>query len=177
MPPNHGRRVRSEPLEDSDGLSRGTVRMWDAIRGVLNEMRQNAGEIVVLAFSPDEQTFLTASHDGHRGSSMPMRAQPVPVHHTDAVLCIVFHPDGQSVVTGTRDGDGSRLERACPSRTDSAAEIRRWVKEQTGMVLDDHGAVTTGTVAIDARRARRQASFFHCATEDVSGLVLHPHSS
>jgi hypothetical protein len=31
-------------------------------------------------------------------------------------------------------------------RNGDVAEIRRWVKEQTGMELDDQGAVTMGTL-------------------------------
>jgi hypothetical protein len=32
-----------------------------------------------------------------------------------------------------------------PPRSGGVAEIRRWLKEQTDMELDDHGAVTMGT--------------------------------
>ena len=72
----------------------------------LNELRQNAGEIVVLAFSPDGKILLTASHDGTaRFLDAESGTQLGPaLHHPDAVLCVAFHPDGQSAVTGTRDG-------------------------------------------------------------------------
>ena len=130
------------------GCHAGTVRVWDASRGtMLNELRQNAGEIVVLVFSPDGEMLLTASHDGTaRFLDAESGAQLGPaLHHTDAVLCVAFHPDGQSVVTGTRDGMVQRWSVPCPPRTGGAAEIRRWLKEQTDMELDDHGAVTMGT--------------------------------
>jgi WD40 repeat protein len=130
------------------GCHAGTVRVWDATRRtLLFELRQNAGEIVVLAFSPDGETLLTASHDGTaRFLDAESGAQLGPsLHHTDAVLCVAFHPDGHSVVTGTRDGMVQRWSVPSPPRTDDAAEIRRSLKEQTGMELDDQGAVTMGT--------------------------------
>jgi WD40 repeat protein len=132
------------------GCHAGTVRVWDANRGtMLKEMRQNAGEIGVLAFSPDGTMFLTASHDGTaRFVDAESGAQLGPaLHHTDAVLCVAFHPNGQSVVTGTRDGMVQRWSVPAPPRTGGVAEIRRALKEQTGMELDDHGAVTMGTVS------------------------------
>src|SRR5271157_1312925 len=130
------------------GCHAGTVRFWDATQGtMLNELRQNAGEIVVLAFSPDGEMLLTASQYGTaRFVDAESGAQLGPaLHHTDAVLCVAFHPDGQSVVTGTRDGMVQRWSVPSPPKTGGVAEIRRWLKEQTGMELDDQGAVTMGT--------------------------------
>jgi WD40 repeat protein/tRNA A-37 threonylcarbamoyl transferase component Bud32 len=131
------------------GCHAGTVRVWDATRGtMLNELRQNAGEIVVLAFSPDGRMLLTASHDGTaRFLDAESGRQLGPsLHHPDAVLCIAFHPDGQSVVTGTRDGLVQRWRMPSPPKAGGVAEIRRWVREQTGMELDDQGAVSMGTL-------------------------------
>jgi WD40 repeat protein/tRNA A-37 threonylcarbamoyl transferase component Bud32 len=131
------------------GCHAGTVRVWDAARGaMLNEMRQNAGEIVVLAFSPDGKILLTASRDGTaRFLDAESGAQLGPaLHHTDAVLCVAFHPEGQSVVTGTRDGMIQRWSVPAPLRTGGVAEIRRWLKELTGMELNDQGMVTMGSL-------------------------------
>ena len=131
------------------GCHAGTVRVWDATRRtLLHELRQNAGEIVVLAFSPDGKTLLAASHDGTaRFLDAESGSQLGPaLHHTDAVLCVAFHPDGRSVVTGTRDGMVQRWRVPSPPRAGSVAEIRRWVKEQTGMELDDQGVVTMGSL-------------------------------
>jgi WD40 repeat protein len=131
------------------GCHAGTVRVWDTTRGtMLNELRQNAGEIVVLAFSPDGTMLLTASHDGTaRFLDTESGKQLGPaLHHTDAVLCVAFHPDGQSVVTGTRDGIVQRWSVPSPPTTVVVAELRPWLREQTGMELDDHGAVTMGTL-------------------------------
>jgi WD40 repeat protein len=131
------------------GCHAGTVRVWDATRGtMLNELRQDAGEIVVLAFSPDGTMLLSASRDGTaRFLDAESGRQLGPsLHHPDAVLCAAFHPDGQSVVTGTRDGIVQRWRAPSPPKAGGVAEIRRWVKEQTGMELDDQGATSMGTV-------------------------------
>jgi WD40 repeat protein len=131
------------------GCHAGTVRFWDAARGtMLNELRQNAGEIVVLAFSPDGRMLVTASHDGTaRFVDADSGAQLGPaLHHTDAVLCVAFDPDGQSVVTGTRDGMVQRWSVPSAPRTGGATDVRRWVAEQTGMELDELGAVLMRTV-------------------------------
>ena len=83
---------------------------------MLNELRQNTGEIVVLAFSPDGAMLVTASYDGTvRFLDAESGRQLGPVlHHADAVLCIAFHPDGKSVVTGTRDGMVQRWSTPSP---------------------------------------------------------------
>jgi WD40 repeat protein len=131
------------------GCHAGTVRVWDAIRGtMLNELRQDAGEIVVLIFSPDGKMLLTASRDGTaRFLDAESGRQLGPsLHHPDAVLCAAFHPDGQSVVTGTRDGLVQRWRVPSPPRAGGVAEIWGQVHEQTGMRLDDQGAVTVDTV-------------------------------
>jgi WD40 repeat protein len=107
-------------------------------------LRDTAGEIVVLAFSPDGKMILRASRDGTaRFLDAESGRQLGPLlHHTDAVLCAAFHPDRQSVVTGTRDGMVQRWRVPPPPMSGGIAEIRRWVQERTGMELDDQGAVT-----------------------------------
>jgi eukaryotic-like serine/threonine-protein kinase len=105
---------------------------------MLNELRQNAGEIVALTFSPDGATLLTASHDGTaRFLDAESGRQLGPaLHHADAVLCVAFHPDGQSVVTGTRDGMVQRWSVPPSPERGEAAEIRRRVSRQVGLELD-----------------------------------------
>jgi eukaryotic-like serine/threonine-protein kinase len=122
------------------GCHAGTVRVWDANRGtMLIELRQNAGEIVVLAFSPDGTMLVTASYDGTaRFLDAETGRQLGPaLHHADAVLCMAFHPDGKSVVTGTRDGMVQRWSTPSPLLTGSVADIRRRVRDQTGLEFDD----------------------------------------
>ena len=131
------------------GCHAGTVRVWDAARGrIVNELRQNAGEIGVLSFSPDGKMLVTASDDGTaRFLDAETGAQLGPaLRHTDAVLCVAFAPDGQSIATGTRDGVVQRWSVPAAPKSGGVAEILRWVKAQTGMELDDQGAVTIATV-------------------------------
>jgi WD40 repeat protein len=130
------------------GCHAGTVRVWDADRAtLLHELRQNAGEIVVLAFSPDGAMLATASHDGTaRFLDAETGRQLGPaLHHADAVLSIAFHPDGKSVVTGTRDGMVQRWSTPAPPRFGSVDEVRRWVRDRTGLEFDDR---LTGTPAL-----------------------------
>jgi eukaryotic-like serine/threonine-protein kinase len=110
------------------GCHAGTVRLWDWPGGTMvNEMRQNAGEIVVLAFSPDRTMVLSASHDGTaRFLDAESGRQLGPsLQHTDAVLCVAFHPGGRSVVTGTRDGIVQRWSVPLPAASDKSTEILR----------------------------------------------------
>jgi WD40 repeat protein len=152
--PRHAYPITSVAFDPSGsrlvtGCHAGTVRVWDATRGtLLRELRQNAGEIVVLAFSPGGKMFLTTSCDGTaRFVDAASGAQLGPaLHHTDAVLCAAFHPDGQSVVTGTRDGMVQRWSVPSSPRTGGNADIRQWLEEQTGMKLDDQGAVTMSSL-------------------------------
>jgi WD40 repeat protein len=122
------------------GCHAGTVRIWDTNRGkLLNELRQNTGEIVVLAFNPDGSMLATASYDGTaRFLDAETGRQLGPVlHHADAVLCIAFHPDGKSVATGTRDGMVQRWSTPSHPMSGSADEIRRRVRDETGLEFDD----------------------------------------
>ena len=128
------------------GCHAGTVRLWDPSNGVLlNDVRGNAGEIVAVAFSPDGQTLLTASHDATaRFWDVESGRQIGPsLHHTDAVLGVAFHPDGKSVATACKDGVIRRWEVPAPPIQGRAEEVRRRVETETGLRLDDQGAVFT----------------------------------
>jgi WD40 repeat protein len=120
------------------GCHAGTVRVWDADRGaLLHELRQNTGEIVVLAF----------------------------------VLCIAFHPDGKSVVTGTRDGMVQRWSTPSPPKSGSVAEIRRWVRDQTGLEFDDR---LTGSPAMPEIETEAHRGF---STSDEESNTPFGHSA
>jgi eukaryotic-like serine/threonine-protein kinase len=129
------------------GCHAGTVRFWDATRGtMIDELRQNAGEIVVLAFSPGAMV-VTASYDGTARflDSESGRQLGPALHHADAVLCTAFHPDGKSIVTGTRDGIVQRWSTPSPAKAGGVAEIRRWVRDQIGVEFDNERVQTTAT--------------------------------
>ena len=64
-----------------------------------------------------------------------------------AVLCAAFHPDGQSIVTGTRDGMVQRWTTPLPPKSGGVAEIQRWARDQTGVVFDGLRAETTRMIA------------------------------
>ncbi len=67
------------------------------------------------------------------------------LRHTDATCSASpFHPDGKGVVTGTGDGMVRRWSVPSPPRAGGGL-IRRWLKERTGMELNDQGAVTMAT--------------------------------
>jgi WD40 repeat protein/tRNA A-37 threonylcarbamoyl transferase component Bud32 len=128
----------------------GTLRFWDATRGtMINEMRENTGEIAVLAFSPDGAMLVTASFDGTARflDSESGRQLGPALHHADAVLCAAFHPDGKSIVTGTRDGMVQRWSTPLPPKSGGVAEIQRWARDQTGVVFDGLRAETTRMIA------------------------------
>jgi hypothetical protein len=98
-----------------------------------------------VAFSPDGQTLVTASHDGSaRFWDAESGKQLGPtLRHTDAVLCVAFDPDGRRVVTGTKDGV-VRLWAVPPAPAEGGVEdVHRWVEKETGMRLDEKGAVHT----------------------------------
>jgi WD40 repeat protein len=126
------------------GCQAGTVGFWDVTTGVLmHELRGNAGETVAVAYSPDGRILLTASHNGRARfwDVESGRQLGPPLRHTDAVLCVAFHPDGKTVATGTKDGMLHRWHGpALPARGDVKA-MRDWVETQTGLKLDDRGAV------------------------------------
>jgi WD40 repeat protein len=115
---------------------------------MLNESRPNAREIVVLAFSPDGKMLVPARHDGtgrYLDAESGIQLGPA-LHHMDAMLCIAFHSDGQSVVTGARDGIVHRWSVPPPNLKRGVADVRLLLKQQTGMELGDQGAVTIGSL-------------------------------
>jgi WD40 repeat protein len=130
------------------GCHAGTVRFWNAKGGtLLHELRQNTGEIVVLAYSPDGAMLAAASHDGTaRFLDAETGRQLGPaLHHADAILSIAFHPDGKSVVTGTREGMVQRWSTPEPPRSGRVDDIRRWVRDRTGLDFDDRLIGTSAT--------------------------------
>jgi eukaryotic-like serine/threonine-protein kinase len=126
------------------GCQGGIVCLWNLPqRTFLHDMRGNAGEVDAVAFSPDGKTLLTGGHDGTaRFWDVESGRQLGPsLRHTDAVLSVAFHPDGQSVATGTKNGKVQRWHVPNPPFDGSVAQAQAWVKTQTGLELDLHGAV------------------------------------
>jgi hypothetical protein len=65
------------------------------------------------------------------------------LRHTDAVLCVAFDPGGRRVATGTKDGVVQLWDVPPPPAEGGAEDVRRWVEKETGMRLDENGAVHT----------------------------------
>ena len=89
--------------------------------------------------SPDGTTLLTASLDAtpRFWDVESGRQLGLPLHHTDAVLSVAFHPDGRVVATGTRDGSAWLWRVPAASMEGDLARIDRIVEERTGLRSDE----------------------------------------
>ncbi|SIO63115.1 Serine/threonine protein kinase [Singulisphaera sp. GP187] len=149
--PDHGYPVTAVAFDPAGprivtGCQAGSLGLWDLAKGtLLRDIRGNADEVTSLSFSPDGRSLLTASHDGTARFWDVESGQQLgpPLHHTDAVLSAIFHPDGRSVVTGTKDGMVQRWLVPLPPVKGTADQVRLAVEGQTGMEMDDQGAIHT----------------------------------
>ncbi|WP_020465699.1 protein kinase domain-containing protein [Singulisphaera acidiphila] len=149
--PDHGypmTAVAFDPLGPRivTGCQAGTLGIWNLTKGLLiRDIRGNADEVTSLTFSPDGRSLLTASYDGTARFWDVESGQQLgpPLRHTDAVLCAIFHPDGRSVVTGTKDGIVQRWQAPLPPLEGSVDQVRLAVEIQTGMSMDQQGAIHT----------------------------------
>jgi WD40 repeat protein len=133
--------------------------MWDLATGkLLFETRGRSSEVTALTFSPNGQVILTAGRDGTARFLDAVSGQPVgpPLYHSDAVLSAAFHPDGQSVATGSKGGEVRRWRVPSAPAAGSSDEIRRRIEDETGLWLDYQGAIHTLALRPGLRDHRQQ---------------------
>jgi WD40 repeat protein len=114
------------------------------------------GPIILVAFSPDGKTALTATrgqtlHLWDVATGKPI-GPPLPCDSArpEGVMTAAFRPDGKAVLAGTRD---RAYLWAVPAPLAGNAEcIRLWVEVCTGLELDVGGAV----VELDAAAWRQR---------------------
>jgi hypothetical protein len=77
------------------------------------------------------------------------------------VVAAAFSPDGATVLTGSRDGTARRWRVPGPPLAGDPEALAAWAEAQTGLALDDAGAVQA--LDEDAVRQRRERA-------DAAGL-------
>lgn len=90
------------------GLLTGTVRLWETHTGRLVwEGRTRSGaDVLLLAFSPDEQELISGDEDGHLDlweTATGHRRWTRPAHPR-ALSALAFSPDGRWIASGGLDG-------------------------------------------------------------------------
>jgi WD40 repeat protein len=86
----------------------GTLTLWDAAGKRVATLAGNAGEVAILAFSPDGTRLAAGGSDGTvRVWDVGKRAEVAAIDHNGhRVTGLVFTPDGGSLVTGTAHPEG-----------------------------------------------------------------------
>ena len=89
----------------------GTVHLWDALGNEMGVIRYRQGDPIApddLAFSPDGRRLATVGGDQTATARLweTISGKPLAVltGHIGPVVCMAFSPDGQRLVTGSRDG-------------------------------------------------------------------------
>jgi WD40 repeat protein len=84
----------------------GIVRVWDAQRRPLWELKGHKGPACALAFSPDSQMLASGGSDKTVRLWDTTSGKPLPgfTEHPAAVRGVAFRPDGRSVVAACEDG-------------------------------------------------------------------------
>ncbi len=89
-----------------------TVRIWDvAARKKLAELTGHTDDVYGVAFSPDGDRLVSASHDRklrlwdlrNVNSNSDKVTSTVMQQHSDKVYCVAFAPNGQYIVSGGKD--------------------------------------------------------------------------
>jgi WD40 repeat protein len=128
--------------------SDGAARLWEADTGrPLGPPVAHAGKVRAVAFSPDGKTFVTAC-DLFRGRAearlwATATSKPLgpPLRHLAEIgTAVAFSPDGQAVLTGSKDNT-ARLW-AVPGPVPGGADrVATWVQVLTGLELDEFDEV------------------------------------
>jgi hypothetical protein len=124
------------------GCADKRVRRWDAQNGqALGEPLVHAAAVTAVDFSPDGKTILTGCRDKTARLWQTATGKPHSYifRHTKDVTGVAFSPQGRHVLT--RSEDGARLWELPVFVADDAERILLWVQVQTGMEMDETGAL------------------------------------
>jgi WD40 repeat protein len=139
-----------------------TALVWDvAGRRPLGEPLRHEQPVWDVAFSPDGNTVLTATHppvltaprDGAVCLWDAATGKPLgrPRRHPD-VMTVAFGPDGRTFLTGGDDGAARQWQAPAPAGED-VGRIKRWIGVNAGWARD----ATTGEVGPLGREAWQKA--------------------
>ena len=101
----------------------GNVIVWDFMsKSMLNNLRGHRARITQLRFSPDGSLLATSSNDGsvRMWETADLNTQPIVLSaNAGFIFCIAFSPDGERILSGSRDEDRLVLS---PTRTETMVE-------------------------------------------------------
>jgi eukaryotic-like serine/threonine-protein kinase len=88
------------------GMDDGTVRIWDAERGVLlSRLKAQDGPVWKVAFNHDGTRIATVGDDGHLRLWDPTNSKDMEtINLSSGARAVAFSPDGQRIAAGTRQG-------------------------------------------------------------------------
>ena len=90
-----------------------TIGLWrPAQPSEIGSPLAHEGYVGAAAFSPDDKTVLTGSHDKTARLSRRTDGSPIglPMRHGDRLTKVAFSPDGKTVLTGSDDKSATTLE-------------------------------------------------------------------
>ena len=96
---NDGKRVAT-------GCGDGAVRLWEVPSGHLREYMGRHGPVQTVAFTPDDQTLVSSGDDPalYLWDVASGRPKGAHVGHLDRVWGVSCSPDGQTIVSASREG-------------------------------------------------------------------------
>jgi WD40 repeat protein len=104
----------------ASGDIQGNVIVWDFMsKDMLYNLRGHQARITQLEFSPDGSVLASSSNDGsvRMWETANLNNQPIVLTaNSGFVFCVAFSPDGEQILTGSRDED--RLVMS-PTRSES----------------------------------------------------------